>query len=373
MAKKKKEDESVGELSDIDAILEGAYSGTDPIWNLEALPSGILGLDRALNGGVRYGAAATFLGPEHVGKSLIVKLLLAQNQKRGGISVLYDSESAFGPEFYAHLGGQPETLRVRTDFTVEAFFEELVELCDYAIAQEAAGTPVKIAVGWDSVANTLTRNLVKDGYDKRDFSKASAISDGCKMLGGKLKKARIALLLTNQMRTKIGASEWEVNFFETGGAALPHFSSQRVQFSFAGYSGSVVKDGDEEYGIGRKIKGLVTKNRCGPASRVCRFTVYTEAGHPNPEIEGVLTDVGISEEQSALEYFLEPYATFGRNRDKFVESSGGGGWYVWHDRVVEALGKPVDWVFKKFRKKSWGELLVQAPQLLDPTFMANVD
>lgn len=368
MAKKK--DDGVADLGPIDAILAKAYSGAAELWQLEPLPTGILGIDRGLAGGFRYGALTTLLGPEHVGKTLILKKALANNQKLGGISILYDSEGAYSPEFYELVGGDINTLKVCVGFTVEDFFMEVTALCNAAIKMAKEGNPQRIAIGWDSVANTLTRNLVKEGLDKKDFSKAIAMSEGCKMLGAKLREARICLIATNQLRTKIGASEWEVNIHEPGGFAFKHYASQRLELDFAGFSGSILKT-EDDISVGRKIRGKVTKNRAGPSYRQFHFQVWTESGHPHPEFEGHETISGVSEEEAAMDFYFEPYATFGRDKTPFISGSGGGGWYNFHPEVVKSLGKPADWKYAKFRKKQWLEILEDAPQLKDPTFMEN--
>jgi RecA/RadA recombinase len=300
----------------------------------------------------------------------VLKKALAKNQMLGGLSIFYDSEGAYNPEFFEVVGGNCEALKVCTGFTVEDFFSELTALCDHAIKQAKEGNQMRIAVGWDSVANTLTRNLVKDGLDKKDFSKAIAMSEGCKMLGSKLREARICLIATNQMRVKIGASEWELNAHEPGGYAFKHYASQRLELAFAGFSGSILKT-EDDVSVGRKIKGTITKNRAGPSNRQFHFQIWTESGHPHPEFEGVPTEAGVSEDEAAMDYYFEPYAVFGIGKTPFITSAGGGGWHVFHPDVVKALGKPADWKFAKFRKKQWLEIMADAPMLKDCNFMVD--
>lgn len=371
VAKKKAEAEQ--DNSGILDILKHAYSGVDPIWQYEILPIPILGLARALCGGFRYGASADLVGPMHVGKSLIAYMALAENQKLGGTSILYDSEGpAYNAELFAALGGDPATLRVVPSFTVESFFEDMIKLCDWAVGERREGRKPRIAVVWDSIAGTSTKNLEKDGLTKRDFSKASGISDGSKILGGKLRESRIALICTNQIRDEIGGSEYDIRLHQPGGHAVEHFNSQIIELHFHGYGGSILRAGDAKDGvpIGRKIRGIVVKNRAGPNFRQFHFRVWSEAGWAHPESEGEQTVFGIDPRESAWSFYEEDYATFGKERARFL-TSGGGGYYTWHPDVLKALGKPTDWQYAKFRRKQWNDVVAEAPQLMDPTFMAQ--
>ena len=374
MAKKKQEVGSDAPLTErIDAILGGSLSGIDPLWQYEVLPSGVLGLDRALAGGFRYGACTELYGEQHSGKSLLTYAALASNQKLGGLSILYDSEGpAYDPAFFSTMGGDPSTLVVKIGFTIEDFFTQMVDLCKMAIQARKAGEPVKIAVGWDSIANTGTDYLKEQGVGgKRDFSKAQAASEGCKLLGGLLREAGIALICTNQIREKIGADEYQPSHTPAG-RALWHFFGQRIELKFdGGYGagGSALKNADIV--VGRKIRGIIQKNRAGPSSRSFHFQVWVEGGFAHPEWEGHIVQPGINPDEAAFTYYAEPYATFGKHNTRFF--TVGGAWYTWDEAVVKALGKPADWQYRKFQRKSWSAVLADAPQLRDASFMTDVD
>ena len=377
MAKKKEKQEQDSNLSladRIDSILGGAVSGVDPMWEYEVLPCGVLGLEKALAGGFRYGACTELYGEQHAGKSLLTYAALANNQRLGGLSILYDSEGpAYDPEFFRTMGGNPDTLLVKIGFTVEEFFSQMVDLCKMAIQARKNGEEIRIAVGWDSIANTGTDYLNIEGVGgKRDFSKAQGMSEGCKLLGGLLREAKIALICTNQIREKIGASEYDPTSVP-GGRAMLHFAGQRIELKFdGGYGagGSALKNGDIV--VGRKVRGIVQKNRAGPSSRQFHFQVWVEGGFPHPDWEGHMTNPGINADEAAFAYYIEPYATFGKNNTKFF-TTGGAGWYTWDEAVVKALGKPTDWCYKKFQRKHWSAVLADAPQLRDASFMTDVD
>lgn len=373
MARKKaQEDLSGAPYGGVLSVLKSAtYAGDDKIWELPPLPTGIMTLDRALCGGLRYGAAVELLGPEHSSKSLLGYINLANNQKAGGLSILYDSEGAWNPELFAMLGGDPSTVKVIPSFTVESLFNDLEALCDAVILhRKNTGEELKVVVLWDSLANTGTKHLLDEGMDKRDLTKAAMISNGCALLGGRLRESRICLIITNQVREEIGAADWEKQVAHSpGGRAIKHFCSQRIELKFDGsQNGSRIMNEETKLPMGRKIRGVIVKNRAGPASATFKYSIYSENGLPHPEFDGALTKVGVDLAEAAFTYYTDAQATFGPSHERFV-SEGSAGWFTLHPQVVSTLGQPDSW--GKFRKRMWLEVISVAPQLLDTTFMAD--
>jgi len=374
MARKKAtEPDSGAPFGGVLSVLKSAtYAGDDKIWELPALPTGIMTLDRALCGGFRYGAAVELLGPEHSSKSLLGYITLANNQRAGGLSCLYDSEGAWNPELFSALGGDPSQIKIVPSFTVESLFNDLEALCDAVIAhREQSGEQLKVVVLWDSLANTGTKHLLDEGMDKRDLTKAAMISNGCALLGGRLRESRICLVITNQVREEIGAADWEKQVAHSpGGRAIKHFCSQRVELKYDGSEkGSRILNEETKLPIGRKIRGVIVKNRAGPASATFKYSIYSESGLPHPEFSGVQTKIGVDTAEAAFTFYTDEQATFGPNHYRFAEGGGAGGWYEFHPEVIAALGSPKD--FGKFRKSIWPDTITTAPNLLDCTFLAD--
>ena len=72
---------------------------------IEAIPSGSLGLDIALGiGGYPRGRIVEIYGPESSGKTTLTLHAIAQCQKQGGIAAFIDAEHAFD-RFYAEKLG----------------------------------------------------------------------------------------------------------------------------------------------------------------------------------------------------------------------------------------------------------------------------
>jgi len=79
--------------------------GDEPIEEIEAIPSGSIGLDIALGvGGYPRGRIVEIYGPESSGKTTLTLHAIAECQKQGGIAAFIDAEHAFD-RFYAEKLG----------------------------------------------------------------------------------------------------------------------------------------------------------------------------------------------------------------------------------------------------------------------------
>jgi protein RecA len=71
----------------------------------DAIPSGSLGLDKALGvGGIPRGRIIEVYGPESSGKTTLTLSILGQAQKRGGTAVFIDAEHALQPSYAKLIG-----------------------------------------------------------------------------------------------------------------------------------------------------------------------------------------------------------------------------------------------------------------------------
>src|SRR4029079_3813164 len=73
--------------------------------DVEAIPSGSLGLDIALGiGGLPKGRVVEIYGPESSGKTTLALHAIAEAQKRGGTCAFIDAEHALDPSYARKLG-----------------------------------------------------------------------------------------------------------------------------------------------------------------------------------------------------------------------------------------------------------------------------
>ena len=223
------------------------------------------------NGGVAVGKITELNGLEGSGKSLIGSHLLASTQKKDGIAVYIDTESAVSQEFLRAIGVDTSKMLYVHLETVEEIFDT-IETIVTKIRESNKDKLVTILV--DSLAAASTKVEMDADFDKDGWATAKAIiiSKAMRKVTQMIAREKVALVFTNQLRQKLGVmfgDPWTTS----GGKALPFHSSTRVRFKNIGQ----IKDGSKNT-IGIKIKGQVIKNRLGPPMRTAEFPLYFDTG-----------------------------------------------------------------------------------------------
>lgn len=335
-------------LNKLEAALgKAVHRANEPFWDVEFLPTGIHCVDHALGGGVGYGRLTELYGNWSSGKTMVLYYLLANNQRRGGISVLFESEGAFNADFYQSLGGDPEKLLVVPTDTVEDFFNQVNEICE---ARKKEKDSTKIAIGWDSIAATGTKHLLEAGMDKRDMSKAGAMSFGTQLITTAVKGSNIAIIGTNQVREKIGSMDTATH--TPGGKAWPFHASQRIELAFDGGNKTSLIVNENNVEIGRWIKGQVTKNKLAAPFSKFTIPIYVLAGQSHPDF-GYGVSLGIDLYEALFYFYLRKYMLH-ESGDPVVSHSGGA-WYKLSEEIAPEG--------KKFMRKDWVAAVQEFPQL----------
>ena len=249
--------------------------GSNPTDVTDWISTGSTMLDLAIsnkpNGGVAVGKITELNGLEGSGKSLIGTHLLTSTQKKGGVAVYIDAESAVSPEFLEAIGIDIKTMLYVHLETVEEIFET-IETIVTKIRESDKDRLVTILV--DSLAAASTKVEMDADFDKDGWATAKAIiiSKAMRKITQMIARQKIALIFTNQLRQKLGVmfgDPWTTS----GGKALPFHASTRIRFKNMGQ----IKDSKKNT-IGIKIKGQVIKNRLGPPMRTAEFPLYFDTG-----------------------------------------------------------------------------------------------
>jgi recombination protein RecA len=92
--------------------------------NIDAIPSGSIGLDDALGiGGYPRGRIIEIFGPESSGKTTLSLHAIAEAQKLGGICAFIDAEHAMDPQYAGRLGVKLDELLISQPDTGEQALE----------------------------------------------------------------------------------------------------------------------------------------------------------------------------------------------------------------------------------------------------------
>ena len=210
-------------------------------------------------------------GLEGSGKSLIGAHALAATQKKGGLAVYIDTESAVSSEFLQAIGIDTENMLYVHLETVEEIFDT-IETIVTKIRESDKDKLVTILV--DSLAAASTKVEMDADFDKDGWATAKAIviSKAMRKITQLIARQRVCLIFTNQLRQKLGVmfgDPWTTS----GGKALPFHSSTRIRLKNVGQ----IKD-TKKNTIGIKIRAQVIKNRLGPPLRSADFSLYFDKG-----------------------------------------------------------------------------------------------
>ena len=249
--------------------------GANPTDVTDFISTGSTILDLAIanrpNGGVAVGKITELNGLEGSGKSLIGSHLLASTQKKDGIAVYIDTESAVSQEFLRAIGVDTTKMLYVHLETVEEIFDT-IETIVTKIRESDKDKLVTILV--DSLAAASTKQEMDTDFDKDGWATAKAIiiSKAMRKVTQMIARQKVALVFTNQLRQKLGVmfgDPWTTS----GGKALPFHASTRIRLKNMGQ----IKD-TKKNTIGIKIRAQVIKNRLGPPLRSADFQLYFDKG-----------------------------------------------------------------------------------------------
>ena len=274
----------------------------------ELISTGSYALNKVIsgkyNGGIPIGMITQFIGQASTAKTVFGTHILREAQRKGYHTLIIDSENAYNPTFARTLGIDPEKLIYAAPETVEECFDTIEKIIN-SIRTEDPSTP--IVVFYDSLAVSPSKaEMEAEGYEGNNMQGATR----AKMIGACLRKInpilrpkKVALVLVNQIRTKVGVMYGDPRVAAAGGNALEYYLGVNLETSKTDNIG----DKDSPTGIRGRVKNK--KNKLIEPFKSCDFELIFNQGL-NPL------------------YGLLPHL----ERDGIVER--GGSWYT-----VKATGK----------------------------------
>lgn len=264
MAKKKKQFKPKTE-----AALRKKYSSNkasnivvaseDMLW----IPSRFLAINELTGGGVPYGKILEIFGEESSGKSLLAMDFAYSTIALGGMVLWADAEYAFTEAWALQNGIDLDKVELFREKSIERISDWTVDMGMYYRSKLVNNEPILLVV--DSTAATdCEANRGTEQLDRKAEmgNRAKAIDTMLRGRNDIWEELGITAIFINQLRKKIGASQFEDPDTTPGGAAMKFYASIRLGV----YGGKQIKgkvNGYEDR-VGRVTSIRVKKNKVAP-------------------------------------------------------------------------------------------------------------
>jgi len=236
-----------------------------------------LAVSNRKNGGLPAGRIIEITGLEASGKSLLAAYALKSTQEAGGLAIYIDTEAAASREYLQAIGVNIDKLV----YLPLELLEDIFDSIEATIAKvRAADKDVLVTIVVDSIMGSTTKKEINSEHGKDGYAtdKAIILSKAMRKITNMIARQNICLIMTNQLRVRMGISFGDP-YGTSGGKAIAFHSSVRLRLKSVGKIKMKINGVEQTVGI--KTRAVVVKNRLGPPLKEVTYDIYFKSGIDN--------------------------------------------------------------------------------------------
>ena len=261
--------------------LKNAGLLSEQVPDLGFVGTGSYALNKIISGdytkGIPIGMITQFIGESSTAKTVFGTHILKEAQAKGYYSMMVDSENSYNPEFATHLGIDPKNLIYAAPETLEQSFL-VIEDTIKAIRESDKDTP--IVVVYDSIAVSPSKAEYEaenyEGSNMVGAIRAKTTGACLRKINPMLRAKKVALVMINQIRNKVGVMYGSPDTMAAGGKSLEYYLGVNVK-CISNKTSDLIKD-ELKNVIGIEGKLRNTKNKCSIPFRECEFELLFDEG-----------------------------------------------------------------------------------------------
>lgn len=239
--------------------------GSDEDLQIERIPTGVLSVDYALNGGFPRGRHVELYGSASVGKTALAYRTIATCQATGGRAAYIDVEKTYDPDFAAHVGVDIENLALHKQINanrVVDFIEVLLrsDLYDVICIDSIAALVPKIEIDSD-METTGSMGMEQAKLMSKALRKLTTANN------------RTLIIWINQTRDNVGGGLFVKKSITSGGRAMGFYAGMRIEMvktetikkKAMVVNAAKLSETEQDVATGHRVLLRIEKNKAGGA------------------------------------------------------------------------------------------------------------